>query len=327
MQGGLVQYIIAGIDPGNTYGIAILSLSGRKLSLHSTDAGFSEAVRIIERHGTPSLVACDVSPAPEAAQKIASYFSCRLFVPNRGIMEEEKRIVASGVGTKNNHERDAYSSAVFAFRAHANKLRQIAAFPDLSEGEKERLQHLMLRGYRLKDAFLELREPEEKPEKKEHKRTEAQKVSIDDLKARVSFLARENANLKLMMGKLENERAQLQDRIRLLENGARQSLLHDSELRKLRFRLQQALQRLQPGRKPAEGSALSSAPAGAPAFDSPAGSSKSSGRKAAAVATQKKEEGKAERLHRENDDLNRLGSPNVDLEKMVTDYRRGRKQA
>jgi uncharacterized protein len=119
----LQTHIIAGIDPGSTVGIAILDLSGRKIATASTFGGMSEAARIIEKHGTPSIIACDVSPAPEMALRLASFFSCRLFAPGRDIREEEKRQIAHGAATSNNHERDAYAAAVLAYRSHANKLR------------------------------------------------------------------------------------------------------------------------------------------------------------------------------------------------------------
>jgi predicted RNase H-like nuclease (RuvC/YqgF family) len=297
----LPSYIIAGIDPGATFGIAILSLSGKKLALHSTNEGMAEAVRIIERHGTPSLIACDVSPLPDAALRIASYFSCKAFAPAREIRELEKNSIAEGAGVRNNHERDSYAAAVLAYRSHANKLRQIDSLPEVSGDEKERIKHLILRGYRLKDAFLALKEPEEGKEKPAEQKKEGQRAfSSEELRARASELARENANLRLMVMRLEGEKSQLGERLRLLENGVRQSLLRDSELRNLRFQLQKVSERLQHGKK--------------------------------LQPREKQHPRQPQKEQRKNsqmppkDNLNKLGSPKVDIEKMVTDYRRGRKQ-
>lgn len=295
--GFLSRYIIAGIDPGATTGIAMLSLSGGKIASHSTDKGMNEAVRIIEQNGTPSLIACDVCPAPEAAQKIASFFSCRLHTPAREIREEEKKAIARGSGVQNNHERDAYAAAVLAYRTHANKFRQIDALPELTGEEKGRLKHLMLKGYRLKDAFLELKEPEgkdaapavEAPKLAQHV------LSSQELKERVSSLARENANLRMMLSRLEDEKRRLLQRVRLLENGVQERLLRDSELRSLRFQLLQALGRFKPKKKGAQ--------------------------------QKKGQPGEQTHSPPQNDDLNRLGKPNIDLEKLVTEYRRGRKQS
>ncbi|VVC01174.1 Uncharacterised protein [uncultured archaeon] len=261
----------------------------------------AEAVRIIERHGTPSLVACDVSPLPDAALRIASYFSCKAFAPDREIRELEKNLIAQGAGVRNNHERDAYASAVLSYRSHANKLRQIDALPEISGAEKERLKHLLLRGYRLKDAFLALREPAEEKEGKPEaiQKQEQRAFSPEELRFRASELARENANLRLMLSRLDNEKRQLEARLRLLENGVRESLLRDSELRKLRFQLGKASERLGYGRK---------------------GKQRQPGAKQQPPKVQQKS-GQPPK-----DNLNKVGNPKVDIEKMVTDYRRGRKQ-
>ena len=143
--------VIAGIDPGSTAGVAVLDLSGNVLLLQSTDGGIGETVRLIERTGTPSLIACDVNPPPEAVLRIASFFSCRAFRPEREIREQEKREIARGVGARNNHERDAYCSAAMGLRANANKLRQIDSREDLPGWMKDEVKHLVLKGCRMQD--------------------------------------------------------------------------------------------------------------------------------------------------------------------------------
>jgi predicted RNase H-like nuclease (RuvC/YqgF family) len=297
----LSKYIIAGIDPGATVGIAILDLSGRKIASQSMlGGGIAEAVAAIERHGTPSIVACDVWPAPEMAQKMASYFSCRLYCPQRSIREEDKREIARGAAVSNNHERDAYAAAVLAFRAHANKLRQIGALDDFSPQDKDRAKHLVLKGYRLKDAFLEIAAPaQEQPPAPALRESEghARLPSQEELRLRISALARENANLRILAGRLESEKRQLEARLRLLENGVRQSLLRDSEFRHLRYQLQAALSRLSERKKGTR--------------KPPAQPQKSSGRGGEAP---KKGEGGVLNVEEEK----------IDLEAMVMDYRRGR---
>lgn len=241
------RHIVVGLDPGATIGVAILSLSGEKITTGSfSGGGISEAVSFIEKNGTPSLIACDVFPAPEFAQKIASYFSCRLHSPAHNIREEDKRQIARGSGVENNHERDAYTAAVFAFRAHANKLRQIDSLDGFSQEEKDRVKHLLLKGYKVKDAFLELGEPAPAGQSAPSQKQDApqRSLSSEELRARVSSLARENAHLRMLATRLENEKQQLEARVRLLENGVRQSVLRDSELRKLRFKLGQAVEKL-----------------------------------------------------------------------------------
>lgn len=308
-----MTYIIAGIDPGATVGIAVIDLSGKRIALRSTSGGMADAVRIIESFGTPSLIACDVTPPPEAAQKIASYFSCRLFFPKQNVREEEKRAIAKGAGTENNHERDAYSACILAYRQHANKLRQIDALTDLAHEDGEKIKHLLLRGYRIKDAFASLergepaleegRQPVQKPSAipREHV------LSMEELRLRVSSLARENANLKLMLERLEEEKGQLSSRLSLLQNDMRRSIFQDSELRRLKYQLQQSLDRFSWKKRAKKGAVQQpqkkSAHAGQGASQKPQ------------AAVQKKSE----------DTLNKMAEPGIDIEKLVAEYRKGRK--
>lgn len=300
-----MRHIIAGIDPGATVGIAILDLSGKRIALRSTAGGMSDAVRIIESFGTPSLVACDVTPPPEAAQKIASYFSCRLFFPKQNVREEEKREIARGAGTQNNHERDAYSACILAYRSHANKLRQIDALQELAQEDKERIKHLLLRGYRLKDAFASLTVEERQTGQAEHAPPKApvheHVLSVEELRLRVSSLARENANLKLLVERLEDEKQQLSSRLARLQNEMRRSIFQDSELRRLKYQLQQSLDRFRPKKKGAQ----------------------QQGQKQ--PAEQKHAPQKNSAHPPGKDTLNNLAESSIDIEKLVAEYRKGRK--
>jgi len=288
-----------GIDPGATFGIALLGLDGRKIALRSTSGGFSDAARIIEQQGTPSLVACDTNPAPEAALRLASYFSCRLFVPRQSVREDEKRQVSAGAGTQNAHERDAYTAAVLAWRASQNKLRQIDALEGLAHAEKEKVKHLLLRGVRVQDAFMMLREPEKEDAAMKAKVPSTMKAaSPEELRQRLESLARENANLRLALERLEEEKAALLHRMRLMENGVRESVMRDSEFRKLRFQLQQAMNRLTWRKRPKTAHAE---------------------RQQHAAPQKKREEPTRGKIEINN------GEPEIDLERLVADYRKGRK--
>jgi uncharacterized protein len=293
------RHIIVGIDPGSTFGIAMVGLDGSRIALRSTLGGFSDAARIVEATGTPSLVACDTNPAPEAALRLASYFSCRLFVPHESVREDEKRGVARGAGTANTHERDAYCAAVFAYRAHANKLRQIDALSELTQHERDRIKHMLLRGVRVQDAFMLLKDPEREEKAPKKAAMAGKPATSDDLRSRLEALARENANLRISLERMEGEKASLEHRLRLMENGVRQTVLRDSEFRKLRFQLQNAMNRL-------------------------------SWRKKKGTAhyqpQQKKEEPRQKEPKKiEDSEGINIGEPEIDLERLVAEYRKGRK--
>jgi predicted RNase H-like nuclease (RuvC/YqgF family) len=208
--------------------------------------------------------------------------------------------VAKGAGTANTHERDAYCAAVFAYRAHANKLRQIDALADLGHEERDRIKHLLLRGVRVQDAFMMLREPEKGEEAPRKAASAAKTVSSDELRSRLESLARENANLRMSLERVEEEKAALIHRLRLLENGVRQTVLRDSEFRKLRFQLQNAMNRLSWRKKK-----------GTAHFVQPA----------------KKDEPRQKEAKKANDSegINNLSDPEIDLERLVSEYRKGRR--
>lgn len=291
------NYIIAGIDPGSTIGIAILDLKGGKIGTYSFSGGLAEAVKTIEQKGTPSIIACDVTPVPDMVARAASFFSCKLYTPQRNIREEDKRKVASGAGTSNAHERDAYTAAVYAYRASANRLRQIDVLEGLAEADKERVKHLILKGYRLQDAFISLKAPvvEEMPQAR--KTAAEQKVSPDDLRERISILARENANLRLTLERLEEEKAALMHRLRLFENGVRQSIARDNEIKRLRFQVQRYGERIMQREK---------------------------WMKKAKPKEKAQQEARREERQAPTAELNKLIEPKLDLEKIVEEYRKGR---
>ncbi|MEM4348297.1 MAG: DUF460 domain-containing protein [Candidatus Anstonellaceae archaeon] len=239
------RYIIVGIDPGATVGFSILDLRGKRIGGGSLlDGGSRSLVASIQKYGTPSLIACDVGSAPELAHKIASYFACRLFLPNRVVREEEKRAYARNQKISSPHERDAYVAAVLAHRAYANKLRQIDALEDLEGKDKEIVKHLVLKGYRLKDALLEVLAEEQvaEPSSSEEKKTQA--INLEEIRTRYALLVRQNANLKLMVERLEIEKREAERRLRLAENEARQKILRDKEVQKLKSRLEAAFLRI-----------------------------------------------------------------------------------
>lgn len=292
-----MPYIIAGIDPGSTVGIALLDLNGGKLGTYSFSGGLSEAVRTIERHGTPSIIACDVTPVPDMVARAASYFSCRLYVPQRQIREDDKRKVASGALTQNAHERDAYTAAVYAYRASANRLRQIDALEELTQEDKEKVKHLMLKGYKLQDAFASLKAPQPEEKKAPERKVSAEiKLSPEGMRERIASLARENANLRLTLERLEEEKAALMHRLRLFENGVRQGQARDIEVKRLRFQVQKYYERLMHKEK----------------WRQKKPQQKTANEKKAPVH-------EAAPLQ-----LNKLAEPELDLEKMIMEYRKGR---
>lgn len=120
------MYLIAGIDPGKTCGIACLDLNGKLIYRnHKTFGGQDWLVEMLNRVGTPVIIASDKPIASELVRKINSAFSSRLFCPQREFRIGEKRMAAKNLGIKNPHERDAYIAAISAYHSYENKFKQI----------------------------------------------------------------------------------------------------------------------------------------------------------------------------------------------------------
>ncbi len=240
-----LPYLIFGIDPGNTVGIAALDFSGRIVKtaglLHG---GLSETVSEIERIGTPSLIACDVAPLPDFVQKVAASFNAKVWLPPRQIREEEKKQIAKAHGLSPSlaHERDALAAAICAYRDFQNRLRQIDLLADFSKGERELLSHMVLNGFTLKRAIISLSQKAEgRPVQKAMPQTlmpSRPEPQLQKSLLEISRLSHENANLKKALDAADAKISSMQQKISMLERGVSERLRKDSQLRALRYEVQ-----------------------------------------------------------------------------------------
>lgn len=120
------EYTIVGIDPGTTTGLAILSLEGELLLLHSSRTITpSEIVELISEQGRPLIIATDVTPAPNSVEKIRRAFNAVLGAPEEDLSAEGKVMLSKPFEYANNHERDALAAAISIHRKYKNKFDQI----------------------------------------------------------------------------------------------------------------------------------------------------------------------------------------------------------
>ena len=91
------MYLIVGIDPGKTCGIACIDLNGKLVFRdHKMFGGVDWFVSSVNKIGTPVIVASDKPKASAMVRKINSAFNAKLFCPDREFKIEEKRIAAKG---------------------------------------------------------------------------------------------------------------------------------------------------------------------------------------------------------------------------------------
>ncbi|MEM0150153.1 MAG: DUF460 domain-containing protein [Candidatus Micrarchaeaceae archaeon] len=144
-------YIIVGIDPGKTIGLACVGLNGRLLcSSHMASAGEDWIIWSINEVGTPVIIASDKPARSALLGKVNAAFSSRLFYPQRLLKASEKRDIARGSGIKNVHERDAYVAALKAYNAYKSKFMRI----DSSIGERsEEIKAKVIKKYSVSEAL------------------------------------------------------------------------------------------------------------------------------------------------------------------------------
>lgn len=245
-----MPYIIVGADPGHTIGLCAIDLAGKHLCSSSIEnGGIAKAVSLIESWGTPSIIACDVFPAPEFSQKLASYFNTRLYTPSRNLREEFKRDIlrreearAQKKLAHNNHERDALSAAIMAWRHNQNLIR--SAF---SSNEPEKIIHLMLQGYSKDSALLELNLHQKTKEFELREvpiQSQDQKSPVPTSHMKDSLIQRQNISLARRVESLENENARLRTQIKSHESGSAARIMRDGEIRRLRSKISRLESRL-----------------------------------------------------------------------------------
>ena len=154
---------MVGVDPGTTAAVAILTLEGELVSIHSgRNFSLQGIIQFISQYGSPCIIATDVNPAPHTVDKLSHSFDCKLFIPPSDISVDEKNSLTKPYSYKNFHQRDALAAALKALEHHRAKFDNV----DARLGDKNLLHHsdaikqLILRGYTVEKAIELLQEPE-----------------------------------------------------------------------------------------------------------------------------------------------------------------------
>lgn len=115
--------LIIGIDPGNTTAIAAINLDGETELMESRlEFPQHEIINRIIETGYPLVIATDKEEIPSNVEKIASSLGSRRFTPENDLSQERKSELGKG---DNSHEKDAYASAVHAYKQMRKQIRKI----------------------------------------------------------------------------------------------------------------------------------------------------------------------------------------------------------
>ncbi len=149
------EYIIVGLDPGTTTGIAALNLCGELVDLISSRAlSSSDVIEWIATQGRPLVIATDVFPTPGSVEKVKRAFNAVLYSPGGDIPTEEKIALGKVFGYKNDHERDSLAAAMSAFKKYRNKFLQVEKKVP-SEIDPDEVKALVVRGYSIENAIVQ----------------------------------------------------------------------------------------------------------------------------------------------------------------------------
>ncbi|MGA2912745.1 MAG: DUF460 domain-containing protein [Methanoregula sp.] len=123
---GKPRYLIVGIDPGTTTAFAAVDLDGNLLHLASSrQMNMGDVVESLYRVGKPVIVASDVQQMPYSVEKIRRAFSAVSYTPKQDMSVETKIELTASFPYTNDHERDALSAALDAYRQYRHKFQNL----------------------------------------------------------------------------------------------------------------------------------------------------------------------------------------------------------
>lgn len=158
------RYLIVGIDPGTTTAVAALDLDGNLLHLVSSrQMAMSDVIESLYKVGKPLIIATDVQEMPYSVEKIRRAFSAIAFVPKQDVSVDTKVELTAPFEYANDHERDALSAALDAYRQYRHKfqnlIKRIPPGHDLDE-----VRARVIRGQSLDSVLGEMKVPAREPE-------------------------------------------------------------------------------------------------------------------------------------------------------------------
>jgi len=227
------SYIIVGVDPGTTVGLAILDLNGNLLHLESVRAqSGAEVISVINSIGIPVVIATDKADMPAGVEKIRRAFSAVGWTPKKDILIKEKYAADEGYSFEDDHQRDSLSAALMAYRSYQSKFenlkRRIPAGTDI-----DFVRAGIIRGKSLEQILFSLNNAEksQEPERKEVEEPrvlDAKDLEIARLEEEVQKLRKLSTSLSEDLEGKENAIRSLQRRLNL-ERGERTTAILASE--------------------------------------------------------------------------------------------------
>ena len=230
---GKPRYLIVGIDPGTTTAFAALDLDGNLLHLQSSrQMNMGDVIESLYKVGKPLIIASDVQDMPFSVEKIRRAFSAVAYTPKQDVSVETKLELSAPFSYGNDHERDALSAALDAYRQYRHKfqnlLKRIPPGHDLDE-----VRARVIRGQSLEHALAEMSggeipatQREAPPARVDEKHDERVRVLDGMVKRLRTFVAELQEEIKSQ----NYEIRRLQARIRKVQTNRDSELAKDAEV-------------------------------------------------------------------------------------------------
>ena len=131
------RLIIAGIDPGTTLGYAVLDINKNLIKVTSSkQLDLNRLIYNITSYGKVIAVGTDKKKVPSFVEKFAAKTGAKIVSPREDLKVIDKKDFTENYNLKNNHERDALASALFAWKELRILLKKIDNY--LKNHKKER---------------------------------------------------------------------------------------------------------------------------------------------------------------------------------------------
>lgn len=131
------EILFAGVDPGTTTAAALVRPDGEvagMLSGKNIDMG--SLIARLASLGSVLVVGTDKAKTPAFVEQLAVKLGAKIYHPPNDLKVQDKKALARGLQTKNDHERDALAAALYALREHKPLLRKIDVFCEQERKEK-----------------------------------------------------------------------------------------------------------------------------------------------------------------------------------------------
>ena len=229
---GKPRYLIVGIDPGTTTAVAALDLDGNLLHLVSSrQMTMSDVIEALYKVGKPLIIASDVQDMPYTVEKIRRAFSAVAYTPRQDVSVETKVDITAPFAYANDHERDALSAALDAYRQYRHKfqnlVKRIPPGHDLDE-----VRARVIRGQSLEQVLGDMKVPAPVPEahaphvQVDAKHDERVRVLDGMVKRLRTFVAELQEEVK----EKDYEVRRLQSRLRKVHTSRDEELAKDAEV-------------------------------------------------------------------------------------------------